>query len=350
MKLSKRVNVILLPVILGVFMLAGGLSYHAFRQQANEVLINNISRELLFLKQDVQQAQRATRASAINMLNNGEVINFLNANNPEYQAFAFEMRLYSLLAQAKEYSPGLEIIQLLGSDGELLISADGRDPFAEPELAVNQELLSNPNRRQKSTEGAPLSQHEFVYQSASGALKYCFLKPFSPRLLLDDVSLNQESQYFLFLAVSSLPMFEGFKLRMQKELSDEIALRVTPLVKGPQLENGIQKVVKPDGDVLLSLTDLNYRIDLLLPASIFSRQLLGLHLKIILLMAGLTLFSFFTLQMLIRRQLVLPINRLIEQIKHSRRQANFTLHKLDRQDEVSELTTPTWSCLPTRRW
>ncbi|MCL6416013.1 EAL domain-containing protein [Aestuariirhabdus sp. Z084] len=341
MKLTQRVNYILMPVILSVFTLSGWITYEAYALQLRDDLVRQTQRGLTFAEREVQLELRTVRSALSQIFNSAELINFVNAKDPEYQSFTFEQRIYKVLEQSKQNSKGLETLQILSKTGQLLISAGDRDPFAEPAIApIPGKLLQNYLNEVTSGEGIPRAREGF-FQGADGHIKFFLLKPFSAHSMdINELSLNAEAD-FSALLIANVKTLGRIQQRTADFLGTSSLLRFTPdLDFNPRTnshELGTSYTTSNNGDMTFYVVNPLFNLELLIPNSFIVQELILTRQIISILVVLLTLFSYATLKLLINRQIVAPIHRLIEKIDHSQNIDSIEMIPEGNQDELGEL-------------
>jgi diguanylate cyclase (GGDEF)-like protein len=336
MKLSHRVNYILLPVILAVFSIAGLLTYLALYQNARDEVARFIQRELAFTQQEIDMNQYSVNAVLAELLNSAELINYVNTSDPEYQAYAFESSLYQLIDRAREYSPGLSIIQIIDPDGKLLIASQEGDPFAPQIMPLPETVLAHFQQAVHAQDRQ--LRGEIIYQEADAKYRFALLQRFSPNMLLGDKFVTAETAGYTALLVSKLESPGQLKERIASELGGDFNLSFSTgsLIPRQTTELGIQQHSTEEGLHFTLLTPL-YQVDLSVPRATLLLQLESSLPKIILLVLALTMLSFSILWLLIRREVIAPINKLVDRVRESHRHGHVTLEPMHTKDEVAEL-------------
>jgi diguanylate cyclase (GGDEF)-like protein len=337
MKLSHRVNYILLPVILTVFSIAGLLTYLALYQNARDEVARFIQRELAFTQQEIDMNQYSVNAVLAELLNSAELINYVNTSDPEYQAYAFESSLYQLINRAREYSPGLSIIQIIDPDGKLLIASQEGDPFAPQIMPLPETVIAHFQQAVRAQDRQ--LRDEIVYQEADATYRFALLQRFSPNMLLGDKFVTAETAGYTALLVSKLESPGQLKERIASELGGDfnLSFNTGSLIPRQTTELGIQQHSTEDKSLHFTLLTPLYQVDLSVPRATLLLQLKSSLPKIILLVLVLTFLSFSILWILIRREVITPINKLVERVRESHRHGHVTLEPMHTNDEVAEL-------------
>ncbi|GAA5218700.1 hypothetical protein GCM10025776_31170 [Corallincola platygyrae] len=342
MKLINRVNFILVPIILGVLSFASVLAYLFFANHSAKVLASSVTRELHFFAEEIEQTLQRNRATANEILNSAELVRFLNSANPQFQAYAFEIRMRKLLASARQNSQQIEQVQLLDQDLNILIAnSDNDDPFSDPVLLPFPDYVFNRYQYQRNSNDDDLTAQQFIYMDAQSKLRFGLLQPFSPKLLLEDLSRIPKQKHNLLLlggAVNKLSALRE-KLMESYQLSpDEIKINWTSQVKDTKASTPLVSSGRgPYGQYLFQLRTSQFKLALTLPYKANAPLMGNLTLVLTGLVLTMTLVSFVVLRGLINKQVIKPINSLIEQIQASRAENNISLEHKDSSDEVSEL-------------
>ncbi len=334
MRLTQRVNYILLPVILLVFSGAALLIYSVVYQYTSQQLRTLLQQELSFMQREVDLEKRSVRAALSQVLNSAEMIKFLQVDSTIYQMYVLEGSVHTLLTEARRNSPGIEVIQVLKQNGEPLVSSDGADPFNTPKGPALPEG-SFETYLQQIVDSEGLQPLEFLFQSGDGVIHFGILQPVSPRLLINDTLQELHEDTILALVTARLNAFERIDLRLQQLLKQGFTARFVP-TGALRAEGVADPQANAESGLKLEIVDSLYNYSLVVPAELLRERLLQARLNLGVMVTALTIFSFFALRLLIQRQIVNPINRLVGKVRESHHE-NIQLAPLDHSDEVSEL-------------
>lgn len=337
MKLTRRVNFILLPVILLVFSITGGFIFQGVRDTSRDQLQELMERELDFLEQEIALELRSVRAALSQILNSAELINYINTGATEYRAYALESRLHSLLDEARRNSPGIESIQLLNLAGEPIVTAEDGDPFAAPSVpALPPGALAATLERARA--GMAIGPSEYIYQLEFGSVQFAMLQPLSPRRLQNSAAAVADADTHFVVVKARIIAFQRLVQRLKHLLGSGF------YVEFHEHDNPDMRVTDPanpewdgsEADLRLLMEDPLYRVDLVVPEAMVAARLGNTRSRLVLMVLAVTVFSFFALRLLIQRQIIAPINRLVSRVRDSHH-ADIKLEHVQRNDEVSEL-------------
>ncbi|MEP5765364.1 MAG: EAL domain-containing protein [Halieaceae bacterium] len=335
MRLTQRVNYILLPVILLVFTLAAILIYREIAQDSRQQLQGQIQREMNVVQQEVDLELRSLRAELSHILNSADFINFINAGSTLFQVYAFEPSTYALLATSRLNNPGIEELQILAPTGEAVLASSSGDPFGAPSRPGLPATVLEDYLRQVAAE-QELVVREIVYQDLAGVTRFAVLQPVSPRLLVKD-SQQSGSDIHVAVLVARLGAFDGLRERLQQQLGGEHELGFSLALDsaGSASADQFQATVTA-GDLVFKQVHRLYSLELKVPEALLWSRLQGARLNLLLMVSALTVFSFLALRLLIQRQILRPVNELVQRVRESHHE-NIQLQRIDSNDEVSEL-------------
>jgi len=174
-KLSKRINLIILPVLIAIFTIAGFVAYLSQKSIVLQALLNSV-----------------------------EVANYLTQERSSYQSYSAEGYLTRFISSVNK-STGKSIqLRITNSSGELLFYFDSTDPFSEADesslLAAHINFIDS---QLSSDYSSIIETTSYSIEKIKGDLyQLNVFKSFSPEKSIYDTSYSKDSR--LFTSVMSL--------------------------------------------------------------------------------------------------------------------------------------------------
>lgn len=327
MKLTKRVNLILLPVILFVFLAAGLLSYFALNKYLKQTLVDAIGSELRFLSEDVDRSVKSVKSSMIKILNRPETIQFLNVKDKKFQAYSLESRLQELIEKSKGDNSRIESIQFFDRENNILVSTFNQGPFALDELIpIPNDMMY---RAIIENEGEYLR-----FWNASDDIKIIYSLAFSPRLLLDDKFSDSDDLYTV-LSLSKTSSFSSFKQRVFDNIAEDADIDFQ-FSNFEVDDEGIDVFINDTG-IVAGLYGGGYSVSVNISNQAIENKIDDVKYIIIALVLFLTVLTVAVIRLMLKKHIISPIDKLIETIKSSRKDDQVLLEYMVGDDEFSQL-------------
>ncbi|MCW8327615.1 EAL domain-containing protein [Photobacterium sp. SDRW27] len=336
MKLSQRIDWILLPIITLFFSLAAWLALEAAEDLAGDYLQRRLDIELHGFNNDLLHRQHLLQSNLDQILNSQELIDFVNRNHSVVQNLALQDLIERARVKASTVLPSLHAIQILDAQGKLLVSASGTDPFVEQEaehIPADMQWWVN-----KSTI-TPSQSRPFIKRGEGNSLLLGAIQPFSHQLLMLDDLRKVEPERLLYATIT-LEIYEERELigRLRNELGMDYQLLIEPVgeqgvaINRLQANNtGSERQIQA-----VSQTDL-YTATLSLPWSAISQAVLELYPVAAFITVILTLLSYLFIRILIDYQVIKPVLKLTNKVEIARKLRSDRLEALPSNDEIAIL-------------
>lgn len=330
MKLTRRLNVILLPVILLVFSLAGVVVFSEYSKLKQVQLRNHWQQQLAFASKEIELEQRAFHSALSEVLNSNQLIRYLTSTNPNQHVFGFEESLHRMIARTQQHISGIDRIQIQHSDGRVLISADNQDPFETPKpIALPENYL-----QQLETTRAPVQQ---LLHSQDNSLRYTIALPFNEGLLADDALAKHSVGYFIAVLEGHLDALNHLEIDLSNQFGSSYKLQLLNQTELKQAAPFTVSTAEYRGPIKAEVTTADYQLRLTITEAALEAQRSYVLGRTFIVTSLLSLVSFVLLRWLISQQIINPINRLTKAVSRSELRHDVTLKHLNNDNEVASL-------------
>lgn len=331
MKLTQRINVILLPVIAGIFIVTTLILNATTENQARlayedqlEQAVNNISFRLSY---------ETNLADALfsQTISSHEYANYISDPSSYISCNFLEAFLDRERENIRKFMPGLMSVQIITAKGEVLFSADDGDIFEDPVIPP----IAQHHKHWLDKEKESIKE-SFLFKTASGILQLGRLNSFSSKQLSrSSRKYNQENKILYFLTVLNVDYLRIGTPILQRQFLNDFSIQLN-INEDTHNSNVVENITidKSHPYLLASFTHPIFDTKIKVNSTFIDKKLNKQKNQQWLLAVALILFSYLFLLLLINRQIINPILKLTRQIRVGKMSIT---KELKGGDEVSEL-------------
>ena len=342
MRLSKRVNIILLPIILLVLSLSGLIVYQLIKQ----LYIENISDKLAndgkrIQAEIIQQAHESIGLIRL-FVSSREAIAYLNDPDSYYTTYSNQGQLFNNFNLASETSPFLKSISIFNLGGNSLFHLDVNDPFSVAKLegvalSFVDQFKQTDDLREILTTTEPLIK---LILDDKKTPQLMVLTPYSATHVLADLKYANSENLFVIQLVNNTSLIINEAESIQKAYGEGVRLsfELDNSLPAVELSVGVEPLVSVASGITLRIEDSYGTIVLEVTPAYLSSLLNPLKLAVLFVFLLLMITLYTMLRWMIHVQILSPIETLVKQIQDSHKGGTGNaLHVLTSEDEVAEL-------------
>lgn len=339
MKLSKRINYIIFPIISVIFIAAGIISYYSQKSIVLESLQDKVGNHATHIVEELTDELLETDSLLKQFLNSVEVTNYLVKQASTYQIYTTESQLIRFISSVNK-NTGKEIqLRISDQQGKNIFFFDSSDPFASSEnpVALKSHLDFIESQLDDEHSNIVTTTSYNLQQISDDEFKLNVLKTFSPEQSIYDNSFSRNST--LYTATMSVPfrISARFVPSVRANFSEKSQLALLGKTSIVDI-NHLKKIsfTATSGEKMSAENDL-IKATITLPQSYIQTLLFPYRLAIVSLVLNVTLICFYLLRLLIQRQIIVPIERLTQQVEKALLGDERALKVVASDDEVSSL-------------
>jgi c-di-GMP phosphodiesterase len=338
-KLSKKINYIILPIISSIFIIAGILSY--FSQKA--IVLQSLESKMEY------QSQFAIRTLENNLveldsllkqiLNSVEVNKYLAAKSNIYTNYTSGNQLIRFISNMAQTSGNAMTFELRDSQGKNIFYFDANDPFTSssnsPSLLAHIERVNQQLSSDKSTRIATTT---FSIESISNQkLSINVFHTFSPEQSPYERSFSSNSTLYTAKISSTIDISSQYLSLIQTAFGNDASLTISP--NGPlhELNNHLDVIFNTISPTEITASNALATAGINISRAYINALLLPYLVAIASVVVNVTLLSFYLLKVLIRKQILKPIEELNSQVEQAIQGDHKALKHIASDDEVSSL-------------
>jgi diguanylate cyclase (GGDEF)-like protein len=339
MKLSVRINYILLPVIVVIFSLAGGYAYYSQKSQLTDALTDKLTFEAERIIGELQSNSGELKGLTDLFLGGMEVTRYLSTSSQQSAIMPMESHLVRHLDSLSLSYGELDYVTLRDNSMQAVFHYHLKDPFSFP--ADSQEHTQHNKRVVDaiSAHGASLIEPaSYRLAMERSVLKIILYRSFSPQQLLTENRFSASIALYTAAVESSLDI-DDYRHNLENSFSGAVSVTITPGRMVTGFSGEITHKVSRDEHNALVLESGNafVKLRLSLPASYIDQQAEPYQNAIISLVINVSLFTFLLLKTLINRQVIKPVSRLTQSVESALAGDSSSLIKIRRRDEIAML-------------
>lgn len=340
MKLSQKINYIILPVISTIFVIAGAISYYAQKEIVLESLTNKLEYHADYIVRSLENDLHELDSLSKQFINNSEVARYLNGDDSEFETYSAERQLIRFIgniATANNQSVQLEI-----TDGESnsIFFYNSQNPFAEysgdPSLKQHLTLFKSQLSDEHSSTVNPV--HYQLSPISENLIRLSVYRTFSPEQSIYDNVFSLNSRIFTAKLSTIVDINQVYAATIESNFGESAIF-----------------IIKPSDNLISSAASqrieftMNSAMTQMQAASPYASVLIQLGkdqintllspyiIAIISLVLNVTFICFYLLKRLIKKQVLHPIENLTSQVAKAIDGDESALSKLESDDEVSSL-------------
>lgn len=333
MTLIKRVRLILLPIVMLIFTLAGYLIYQqSYSSKLDDITNEWLSRLEIFTTEYTLEKQ-AIKSSLELLLNSPEMISYLSRQNNTFSAYTLEKYVLYKLNSIKKVTPQLLTVQILNEDHEFIISSDDLGPFEQPQWPLFPKVVLEKNAQ--PIQELPLTQ-EFAYKSSEAIFELGIIQRFSPEVVYASDITPQNKQ---FLAISSGQIFAYSRLirLLDEHFPIGYTLVLRPRTNASYIVNQPYTDYDPYNNYTIEIEGTDFDVELQFEDKNISQALKSTFYRITILMFFLAWVSYAVILFSIRNQVISPLLSLVQSINNQHQNSDMNLSRIQKRNEVAQL-------------
>lgn len=340
MKLSKRINFIILPVITVIFTVAGTFAFISQKNSVYDALKNKLEYQSEYVVRTYEDILVELDSLIKQLLNSLQVTEYLNQRHGVYAEYSSENQLIRFISSIVTSSGTDLTIQFYTMDKTPIFNYNSEDPFSSPQ--PSQGLLSHIDNMVNSlspNNSVKLVTTKYnVIKLSDDQFQLNVYRTFSPEQSIYDDMFSYHSTLYTARISTIIDINHELLPYIQNTFSPKTELSFLthdklyhlehslPMnyIYDKNLHSGIAK--SPIIDVQIA-PDKKYLNGLLFPYLI----------SIISLVVNVTIISFILLKRLINRQIIKPIENLNSKVEKAILGDMKALKIINKKDEVSSL-------------
>lgn len=340
MKLSVKVNFILLPVMLIIFSIGGILSYNSQKVQILSSLSDKIKYELKYISEDLNEA-----------IHEFDLLSKIFLSSPSMQLYLNSIRLgennhYSnqnLIASIRqlEFRHG-DILSfgLINSEKQELFLYDVIDPFSSIEFSTSLNTHLTYINKSIQTQGVTQVQPATYehHNSAAGFDELILIRTFSPDQPISTSSFSKGHSIYTAIITIRLKHKEDYLHSIQSVFGKQVDLTLLSSGTSQMLETELNLTPLPTPEYGYKLSNELWSIIISLPRTYLQALYQPYKALFISIVLAVTLISFICLKGLIVRRIINPVVKLTKQVEATQIGGNIHIERARTNDEVSVLT------------
>ncbi|WP_428775147.1 putative bifunctional diguanylate cyclase/phosphodiesterase [Vibrio sp.] len=341
MKLSLRINYILLPVIVVIFATAG---WYAYLHQRG-LIISAVSEKMKYTAQyliadihkNAQELQRLTE----NFLSSSETIHFLNSQQSIATTLALETQLIRYLEGFQLSYGELESVSLMDEGDQFIFHFDKNDPFAQP--AIDSDLIKHQTevRKQlKKTGSTQVQPVAFKFQNnGESHVTLMVYRTFSPEHPISSDLFSDSMRFYTAIIDSKLNISNRYLKHLQDSFDKNISMSLDPVAVVNNLDEmfTFSEVEESGNELSIHSNSRLVKLELSVTEEYLATLTKPYLRTIALLVLTISLFTFMILKLLIQKQIISPIVSLTKLVEHASRGNAVKLDRIDDVDEIAQL-------------
>ncbi|WP_339671933.1 GGDEF and EAL domain-containing protein [Dasania marina] len=333
MKLTRRINVILLPVIAGVFIITTEILNTTMEDQARLVYEQQLEQTLTNSLYRINYETNLADSIFSQMVNSHEYANYIVDPSVHVLYDALDSLLNKQREQVRSFMPGLVSLQIINADGDILFSADERELFTEPKLPLipkqQQRWLDKPTHNLAS-------KGSFLFTNEEGQVHLARLHTFSSEFLSTGSRRHKdENKVSYFLIIINMDFIRLGTPALQEEFANHYHINLN--INNNLDQSNITPTItlgKSKRIVSANLIHPLFEKEVTISDKFIDQQLKEQKNNQWFLTIALILFSYSSLLSLIHRQIINPVLKLTNQVRSGKKS---TLETQQGNDEVAEL-------------
>ncbi|GIC76662.1 bifunctional diguanylate cyclase/phosphodiesterase [Moritella sp. F3] len=340
MKLSVKINFILLPVMLIIFSIGGIFSYNSQKVQILSSLSDKIKYELKYISEDLNEAVHEFDLLSKIFLSSHSTQSYLNnirfGNNNHYA----NQNLTRGIRQLEFRHGYITSFGLIDADKQELFLYDVLNPFSS--IEASKSLNTHLSYINKSIQTQGVTQiNPATYEhstTADGFDELTLIRTFSPDQPISMSSFSQGHTIYTAIITIRLKHKGAYLRALQTVFDDKVKLSLLSSGSSQIIEGKNELSILPKPDYGYQLVNELWSIMILLPSSYLNTLYQPHKILFVSIVLSVTLFSFFFLKGLIVKRIITPVVRLTKQVESTEIGANINIERSQTNDEVAVLS------------
>jgi diguanylate cyclase (GGDEF)-like protein len=342
MKLSAKVNFIILPVMLVIFSLAGILSYNSQKAQLISSLSEKIEYELKHISGSLKDSLYELDSVA-NMFLGGQSVNkYLNSLRFDSNKNYANKELVESINQLELRGGEIVSFGILNSDKKEVFLYDSEDPFATIELteAITEHFsYINESIKPQGVSDLQPSRYQLLMTEKRGN-EILWIRTFSPDQAISTTSFSKGHSIYTAIIKLRLPKTTNYMHELKSTLGENVLIDVSPIGHSQTMESVTTLNFVNDKNINYGLYLANqlWKIEVSVPYTYLDKLYQPYRFLFISIVIAVTGITFILLKSLITSRIINPVVNLTKQVEDTVPGEKLRIARLQSNDEVSLLT------------
>lgn len=341
MKLSAKLNWILLPIMVVIFSMAGVVAYHSQKAQLRTSVIDQLIYESQYIIDDLQKSMAELDLIQEMFLGSMEITQYLLKQDQNYRTLAIEPQILKHVNDIKLSQGTISSFGLVDAAGEELLYFNAKDPFAsfEQSSVLNQHIVRIESLiKPEGISKIKSTSYEFKV-GEQGILHLIVYKTFSPYHPISEGSFSKSFERYTAVVTVDIDIEQHYFIPLRAKLSPDINIALNPRYPGVVLSYQFQvrDSFSPDQGLGTLVETNNLAVALDVPMNYLHQLYQPYRNAIISLVINVTLITFLFLKWLIHRQVINPVMRLSTLVEKAKSGDISGLSRAPQTDEVASL-------------
>ncbi|GLO62986.1 hypothetical protein MACH09_34940 [Vibrio sp. MACH09] len=340
MKLSLKINYILLPVMIVIFSIAGVFLYFSQKMQLNLSLSGKIQNELSYISNDLNEGLRELD-SAIRMSLDSYHIkkHFIEINDDTFQYY-MKNEIERYINQLQLNHSMIESFALVDINGEELIYLDMSEPLTKyvADTVVTDHLAAI--QLALDVKGvARVNSSTYKLDDGVKDPEFLVVKTFTFEQSYTVSTFSRGQMLLTAVVRSKLKHYDKFQKSIKSKLGLDAQLMLRPNATSHSLSNEeqLEKITLPDHEFGFQLMHDIWFIKICFSEEYLNELYKPFQLLNIIIVLLVTSVTFLLLKWLIVKQVIKPVERLTEQVESVNYDDLIYLERSKSNDEISIL-------------
>lgn len=343
MKLSKKINIILLPVILVIFSIAGIFSYNILKNQATDSIFNKVHHEINNISGELHVTINELDFFSQLLLGSDNINYYLNNIKYSSAKHYYEKELINYIRQLNLTTGTLESFSLVNSKtGKVFFYTNLLDPFAEFDFdGVFQDHFKYFNEELQDKSVVQLSPKVYKFETVNAQNKFVLLRTFSLNQPITSTFFSKNYDIYTARFVVNTQLINKHTDVLKARFGDDVLLSV---VSGGAHNSLILKndsrirLIDTESQKGYEINELLWNVKLLVTDKYLTKLYRPYQQLFIFIVVLVTLVTFFILKWLITSNIITPIAKLTKRVESSEIEEILKLNHRTGDNEVSVLT------------
>ena len=341
MKLSAKINYILLPVMLVIFSTAALFSYSSQKLQLTLAMSDKLQNELEYisydLNKDLQELDTIVRMS----LESHHIQQHFYRLRNDTDKYYLEKELVNYINQLEINHGSFESFALLDNKGQEIIYFNTSNPFSKFETnEVIENHISQINNELEAHGVALINASTYKFIHRGDEPEFLILKTFTPEQSLTVPTFSRGHKLFTAVIRSKVTHNAEFYEKIRAKIDPDVRLSITPNTASNSIESAVKidHMTASDDEFGYELKHDLWTIKIALTAESLSKIYKPFQILFVTIVLSVTLVTFVLLKWLIVKQIIKPVEKLTKQIEQVDSDNLIYIEKSKSDDEVSILT------------
>ncbi|MBY7660656.1 EAL domain-containing protein [Vibrio atlanticus] len=341
MKLSLKINYILLPVMVVIFSIAGVFSYTSQKMHLNSSLSEKLHNELGYISHDLNEAFRELDFAIRMSLESYYIQKYLFEIYDDTTQYYMEKELARYINQLKLNHGAIESFALVDINGEELIYFNTSDPFKKysADTVVTDHLATI--KQALDLKGvARVNASTYKLDDGVEGPEFFIIKTFTPEQSFTIPTFSKGQTLLTAVIRAKAGHYDEFQESVKSKVGPYAQLILTPNSTSHSLTNAeqIKEITQPDYEFGFQLVHDLWSIKICLPQEQLNEWYKPFQLLYAVIVLLVTVVTFLILKWLIVKQVIKPVERLSEQVESVNYDDLVYIERSKSNDEVSILT------------